>query len=369
MNINSQSLIKCRKNIAVIFPKDSESIFNNTKKTFGGATVQLFNYAMELSKHHNVYCLINEIDVVNLNNFPNINLRFTFNRNDNFFRKIIKFHRILRDIRPDVIIQRGLTRISTFLAFYCILYKILFIFMFAHDRECRGRFQRSNRFNIFYPFLLLAAKYLIVQNDYQEEQLNGFFKKKIFKITNGYPINEPDLTVKSGVLWVSRIEPWKRPEICIEAAMKNPDINFTMIAPVDNQCKDYAVKIYKMACNIKNITIIDFVSFRDIDNYFRKAKLFLNTSEEEGFPNTFIQACKNKTPIISLSVNPNNFLTVYNAGRFCNDDTTEMNRAIDQVYHNEHLYQQYAESAVEYAKNYHCIEKNVRLLEQLFVII
>jgi glycosyltransferase involved in cell wall biosynthesis len=368
MNPNSQHSAKCRKNIAVVFPKDSESIFNNTKKTFGGATVQLFNYAMELSKHHNVCCLINETEKINYKDFPGLSFKFTFNRGDNYIKKIIKFHRALQSIKPDVIIQRGLTRISTFLAFYCIFYKILYIFMFAHDRECRGRFQRSNRFNIFYPFLLVAAKYLIVQNNYQEEQLNGFFKKKIFKITNGYPIKEPDLTVKNGVLWVSRVEPWKRPELCIEAAMKNPDIHFTMIAPVDNQCRDYAVKIYKMACNIKNITIIDFVCFKDIDNYFRKAKLFLNTSEEEGFPNTFIQACKNKTPIISLSVNPNNFLNVYSTGKFCSDDIDAMHRAIEQVYNNQNLYNLYADCAVEYAKNHHCIEKNVRMLERLFAI-
>ena len=63
---------KYKKKIVIIFPKDSESIFNNKKQTFGGATVQLFNYAMELTKNHDVYCLTNEMDDIDYNNFFNL---------------------------------------------------------------------------------------------------------------------------------------------------------------------------------------------------------------------------------------------------------------------------------------------------------
>ena len=61
MNLKNDSPDK-QKTLAVVFPKDSESIFNNKKQTFGGATVQLFNYAVELSKNHDVYCITGEIE-------------------------------------------------------------------------------------------------------------------------------------------------------------------------------------------------------------------------------------------------------------------------------------------------------------------
>ncbi|MFA5519966.1 MAG: glycosyltransferase, partial [Spirochaetota bacterium] len=185
--------------------------------------------------------------------------------------------------------------------------------------------------------------------------------------TNGYPINLTDIDSKTGVLWVSRLEPWKRPELCIEAAVKNPDIPFTMIAPVDEKNREYAEKIYKMAANINNITIHDFVGFRGIDVYFKEARVFLNTSTEEGFPNTFIQACKNMTPIVSLNVNPDDFLTRYGVGEYCANNVDKMNDAIVSVYTSDSLFEKYSVSAGEYVKNHHCIKVNAKKLEELFV--
>jgi len=367
MNHKVKKSFECRKKIAIVFPKDSESIFNNKKCTFGGATVQLFNYAMELSKKHEVYCLMNETDSIEKSKFPNLNIIFTFSKSDNYVKKIISFHRAIRSVNPDVVIQRGLTRISTFLGFYSRMYGIVYLFMFAHDRECRGRFQRSARLNSLYPLLLFSAHFLIVQNDYQFENIPVLFRKKVSKITSGYSMELPQNSFKNGVLWVSRLEPWKRPEICIEAAVKNPDIQFTMIAPIDDHNVGYADEIFKMAGNSKNIRIIDFVRFDEIDVYFKNSRLFLNTSIEEGFPNTFIQACKNGTPIVSLNVNPDEFITQCGAGEFCNNDISKMNIAIRQICTNNSCFEKYSASAGEYARNNHSIEKNVEKLEELFL--
>jgi glycosyltransferase involved in cell wall biosynthesis len=363
-------MINKHKKIAVIFPKDSDSIFNNKKQSFGGATVQLFNYAVELSKNNDVYCFVKRIDDIDYEKFPNLKFRFTHDKNANYLKKIIKFHKSFRSVKPGIIIQRGLSRFSTFLGFYGRLFGMKYIFMFAHDRECRGRFQRSNRFNSLYPLLLFSANYLIVQNNYQYEHVNNVFtKKKLFKIGNGFPINSLDSSIKKGVLWIARLESWKRPELCIDAAVKNPKIPFIMIAPTDaaEQNKEYALKIYEMARNIKNITILDFVSFKDINKYFAESRIFLNTSIEEGFPNTFIQACINRTPIVSLNVNPDNFITEYIVGEFCENDIDKMNIAIKNIYNNNSVFKNYADHAIEYVKDNHSIEKNTLQLEKLFI--
>ncbi|MBP7901329.1 MAG: glycosyltransferase family 4 protein [Spirochaetes bacterium] len=356
-----------RKKIAVVFPKDSESVFNNSKTTFGGATVQLYNYAQEIAKYHDVYCLIPETYLPDRELFPNFNFVFTFSKKDNYFKRIIKFHLAIRSVNPDVVIQRGLTRVSTFLGFYCRLFMIKYIFMFAHDREAKGRFQRSNRVNIFYPFLLFFARYLVVQNDSQLNNLPSFFGKKTIKIRNAYSIVSEDLCGKEGVLWVSRLEPWKRPELCIEAAIRNPDISFTMIAPADSQNTEYAAKIYKMAGNIRNIKIIDFVCFSEIDNYFKKARVFLNTSLEEGFPNTFIQACKNRTPIVSLNVNPDNFITKFSTGVFCSDDIEIMDSSLILLLTDDSCFSRCSDSAYDYVSRYHSIEINAGRLTKLIL--
>ncbi|HOF33382.1 MAG TPA: glycosyltransferase family 4 protein [Spirochaetota bacterium] len=363
-NINVGS---CRKKIAVVFPKDSESLFNNKKSTFGGATVQLYNYALEMAKYHDVYCLVGETEISDNERFNSLNILFTFSKNDGYLKRIVKFHKTLRSIGPDVVIQRGLTRISTFLALYCIIFKISYVFMFAHDREARGRFQRSNRFNQLYPLLLCWARYLVVQNDFQQGSIPGIFKKKTFKIPSGYEIEKDFSFEKKGVLWVSRLEPWKRPELCIELAMKNPDIPFTMIAPIDPNDAEYGESIHKMAKNIRNIRIIDFVCFTDIDKYFRSARVFLNTSEEEGFPNTFIQACKNRTPIVSLNVNPDGFISRFSAGIFCDGNFDKMNDALVDICRNDSLFEKYSNMAYDYVLRHHSIKTNAARLSNLIM--
>ena len=357
----------CRKKIAVVFPKDSESLFNNKKSTFGGATVQLYNYALEMAKYHDVYCLVGETDISDNKKLDSLNIVFTFSKNDGYFKRIVKFHKALRSIGPNVVIQRGLTRISTLLALYCIFYSINYVFMFAHDREARGRFQRSNRFNHLYPLLLFWARYLVVQNDFQQGSIPEIFKKKTFKIPSGYEIEKDFSFEKKGVLWVSRLEPWKRPELCIELAMKNPDVPFTMIAPIDPNDVEYGESIHKMAKNIRNIQFIDFVCFADIDKYFRSARVFLNTSEEEGFPNTFIQACKNRTPIVSLNVNPDGFISKFSTGVFCDGNFDKMNDALVGICRNDTLFEKYSNMAYDYVLRHHSIKTNAARLSNLIM--
>lgn len=353
------------KTVNVVFPKDSESIFNNSIKTFGGATVQLYNFAKELSKYHHVNVLVNEYDNIDFKEHNGLNFLFTFNNRDNIFAKIIKFHSTIRKSNPQVIIQRGLSFFSSFLAVYCHLFKIKLIFMFAHDRESRGRFQRTNRKNILYPILLRFASFLIVQNEYQYNQLPQTVTHKVNKIRNGYLINKHDSCMKDGVLWVGRLEPWKQPEKILELAEKLPDKKFIMIAPVVKKYESYAEEIYAWAEKLSNLKIIKFVNHKDIDHYFKCARLFINTSSEEGFPNTFIQSCKNYTPIVSLKVNPDNFITRFGLGYCCDDSCELLLSFTERILSDDILFKTISNAAYTYAKEHHSIEENVKMLQKL----
>ncbi len=352
--------------IAIIFPKDSESVFNNSQKTFGGATVQLYNYASELAKSYDVHGLINRYDDIDPETHDKFKLDFTFRRTDYFLFKIVRFYRVLRRIKPDVIIQRGLTYMSPLLACLCRLCGIRFIFMYAHDREARGRFQRTDMLNVLYPLLLRFSHALIVQNGYQQGLIKEKYSAKTHKIRNGFKIEEADESVKQSVLWVSRLEPWKRPEVFIELAERMPERNFIMIAPRVNGFEEYAQSIYQKAEKVGNIDLHRFVHFDDIDYFFRQARVFVNTSMEEGFPNTFIQSCKHRTSIVSLCVNPDGFIDNSNVGFSCNNDKEHLFECVNRIFTDRQLAEKFAEGAYLYAKNNHNIEVNVKLLQELF---
>ena len=71
--------------VAVVFPKDSEALFNkNSKRTFGGASVQMYLIAKELKKRADVSAssLIPDYSEINFDDSGSFDLIKTFNEKD-----------------------------------------------------------------------------------------------------------------------------------------------------------------------------------------------------------------------------------------------------------------------------------------------
>lgn len=192
--------------------------------------------------------------------------------------------------------------------------------MFAHDVEVKGIYQTSRKKCFLFKSLLKNSGLIVTQNTYQQNTLFERYKKETLLMPNGYPVlDAPQIEEKRGVLWVSRCDPWKKPEIFLDLAQKNPDLSFTMICPPASD-KNYFNEIKRKAEEVKNLIFLDFVSFYEIDSCFHRAAVFVNTSENEGFPNTFLQAAAAGTPILSLNVDPDGFIERNGYGVVCNGE-------------------------------------------------
>ena len=56
------------------------------------------------------------------------------------------------------------------------------------------------------------------------------------------------------------------------------------------------------------------VSYHEVNNYFLESKIFLNTSDSEGFPNSFLQAWARSVPVVSF-FDPDNIIRDREIGR------------------------------------------------------
>ncbi len=324
----------------------------------------LFAREMNRKKDLDVYSLICDYDKINFKEEKYFHFAKSYKESDMFLIKILKTHKAISRIKPDAIIQHGLTNESCLMALYCFIRRIKFVFMFAHDLEVQKRFQSSGKKCYLFRFIMKFSSLIVVQNKIQFELLKfeyDLHKSKIILLYNGFPLKKRIKKNYKKVLWVARSDKWKRPELFIKLADLNPEIPFTMICP-DSGDTDFYLQLVSSAKKINNLEFIKFVPFDEIDKYFEEAYLFVNTSDYEGYPQTFIQAVMNCIPIFSLNVDPDSFIVSNECGMVFNGDFEKMNRELSNIFNNKALYKKLSDNSYHYFLQKHDIKSNVKLL-------
>ena len=305
-------MISNKKTKVLFISPKSYPLFNKkVKSTFGGSEVQLYFLGREVSNNSQfkVNFIVSDYGQKKEESFEDIKLRKSFKNKDSNLLKSIKLITNVAKIKPNVVILRSLNPFLGILAVFLRFKKIKLIYMVAHDNETDKTHKDYNGFvkKRLIRMLFKNASIIISQNGYQKEMLRKQnITSKIIK--SGYPIKTKFEDEKKNILWVGRSDKWKQPKLFLDLAKKFPKEKFIMICPPSTYSPELSEQIELLVMNIKNLVFIKFVPFEEIHSYFANAKAYVNTSEQEGFPNTFIQAAMNKTPIISLNVNPDNFL-------------------------------------------------------------
>lgn len=167
------------------------------------------------------------------------------------------------------------------------------------DRKTsRIRFRRDRG---IYEYGLRHSDALVAQNREQVSRCQRNFKRTPILIENCYPPpDHSNMERGSYVLWVSTIRNIKQPEIFLDLARRLPEFTFVMVGGPDNRQHELFEEIARRVKSISNLKFIGYVPYSEIDRYFDNAKLVVNTSESEGFPNTFLQAWSRGIPTVSF---------------------------------------------------------------------
>jgi glycosyltransferase involved in cell wall biosynthesis len=79
-----------------------------------------------------------------------------------------------------------------------------------------------------------------------------------------------------------------------------PSRNIEMIGGSQPGFSDLYERIDAAAQKLPNLTFHGRVPYHDIGAYYDRARVLLNTSEVEGFPNSFLQAWSRGVPVVSF---------------------------------------------------------------------
>jgi glycosyltransferase involved in cell wall biosynthesis len=155
---------------------------------------------------------------------------------------------------------------------------------------------------MIYEYGLRNVDRIFVQNEEQARLCRDNLGRQSVLVRNIYPMpaHKPVDPDTGRILWVSTIRGLKRPGLFLDLAEAMPDRKFRMIGgPGDGERGLFdAIKV--RAASIPNLQFLGFMPFEKTEEQFDQATLFVNTSESEGFPNTFLQAWARGIPSISF---------------------------------------------------------------------
>ncbi len=223
---------------------------------------------------------------------------------------------LLTKIGPDVVIVRAAGVEAGLAAFYCRLLGKRFVYSVAHDDDLSGKYFRGLRGRIF-KFGLKNAHKVIFQTDKQAQVFKNLqFSNSGPVIPNSFPgVSGSDIKERDIILWVGRGVDDKRPGYFLALAKDFPEERFLMIMPESDENISRTIK--RSAAGLDNLEIRGRTPFTETEELFSRAKVFVNTSFAEGFPNTFLQAAAAGTPILSLTIDPDSLLSNCGAGLVC----------------------------------------------------
>jgi glycosyltransferase involved in cell wall biosynthesis len=188
------------------------------------------------------------------------------------------------------------------LALFCRHSGKRFVFRSASDSDCdKSRLLvRYARDRALYAYGLRRADAILVQSASQAKSLMRSYG--LASRIAGMLV-EPPLTVPThdvDVLWVGNIYRVKRPDRVLWLAARLPHVAFHVVGgAVPGEEALYArMRDARAAC--ANLTFHGRLSYSDANNLYGRAKLLLNTSDLEGFPNTYLQAWIRGVPVVTL---------------------------------------------------------------------
>lgn len=337
---------------------------------FGGAELQMSLIAKKLAqdKRFNISVIVADYEQKAVVKTDNITLYLAFRKHRSLFWETIRFFWLLKKINTDVYIERIMNIKVGLVAAFCQVFKKKFIYMLAHDWDCLpdcGGYLRWFDCRLF-QLGLKKADLIITQTLEQQKRLkknlglNSLVMRSLAANLSG-----SRAVTRHWLLWVGRADWWKQPEIFIRLAKILPQEKFVMVCRrgTDNR---FFTKIKRRAKTLPNLKFFESVSVNKIISYYRWAKILINTSVAEGFPNTFLQSGASQTPILSLKVNPDNFISRYRCGLVCNNSRKKLLLQLNLLLTQPALARQLGCNLCRYVTRRHSL-KNIAIFKQLIL--
>lgn len=188
------------------------------------------------------------------------------------------------------------------LALFCRRFRKRFVFRIASDTDCDGSrllvpFARDRW---LYAYGLRRADAILAQSVAQAHTLrrNYGLASRVAGMLVEKPLPTPGREID--VLWVSNIRREKRPDRILELTAILPGVKVHMVGGSLRDEEPLFREIEGAARARPNVTFHGRLPYWDANALYGRSRLLVNTSDVEGFPNSYLQAWIRGVPVVTL---------------------------------------------------------------------
>ena len=218
------------------------------------------------------------------------------------------------------------------LALFCARHGPRLVFRCASDTDCDPSrlLIRYARDRWLYRYGLRRADVILVQSTAQAQSLQRHYGRAgrlAGMLVEPAPVAGVARDVD--VLWVGNIRHVKRPERMLSLAAHLPEARVHMVGGTVPDEAGLYEHICREATRHPNVTFHGHRSYFDTNALYGRARLLVNTSDAEGFPNAYLQAWIRGVPVVSFT-DPDGVIRRHGLGEAVASER-EMREAIGQL--------------------------------------
>jgi glycosyltransferase involved in cell wall biosynthesis len=215
-----------------------------------------------------------------------------------------KLMRALRRANADTYYVSCAGPIVGYVAAFCKVFGKRFVFRAAIDADCELKpLYLTHRHELpVFRFGLRQARVRLVQTEKQRLSLaeNYGLDSRIAGMLVDWPEARRPLMERSiDLLWLANLKAAKRPEWIPKVCDLLPDLAIQIAGGRDPQRADLYELVSEFASTRPNVEFHGAVPYTESIRLFDQTKVFINTSEFEGFPNTYLQSWARGIPVVA----------------------------------------------------------------------
>ncbi len=301
-----------------------------------------------------------------------------------------EIHKLLADLRPDVIYQRGwgVLQESGVVLEFALRHNIPYVFALSSDGTVRWPFPTARTFALQrYPrwrsWLLLPyalwsdtrlrmtlrrAPYLFAQHSQQQALLARRYGRASLIVPSLHPeLHRPVQKHPTPlVVWLHNYRPHAQLDVALRIAAEYERTGVEFHLVTGSTRPEQLRELRRWRRLPSNVRLSGALPAEEAQRLLEQAWVLLHTGLYEGLPNSFIQAWMRETPVVSLWVDPDDVLQREAIGFCAHGDLSALRAALDRFLYDPHWRRAIGLRARAYAERHHGLVHNRARISCLF---